>query len=72
MYTYALISKKFNPDKSFPEFVAYLDAQRNIPREFFNEHWSPMTNLCQPCLVHYNAIGEYEVRRGSTLVIKFQ
>ena len=54
-------------DVTFQEFVEYLYAQRNISREFWNEHWSPMVNLCQPCLVHFNGIGEYQVINLSSL-----
>ncbi|KAI4890007.1 hypothetical protein NFI96_010866 [Prochilodus magdalenae] len=44
-------------DVTFTEFVRYLldeDAER------MNEHWMPIHNLCQPCVMEYNFIGSYE------------
>ena len=48
-------------DVKFSEFVEYLFSRAEVKREFWNEHWSPMYNLCQPCNVHYNYIGEFTV-----------
>lgn len=47
-------------DVSFIEFAQFLDSRKNVSREFWNEHWSPVKNLCQPCNVHYHAVGEYQ------------
>ena len=49
-------------DVSFSEFIESLIDQKDLPRDKWDEHWSPMVNLCQPCRVHYNGIGEYQVR----------
>ena len=49
-------------DVSFIEFAQFLDSRKNVSREFWNEHWSPVKNLCQPCNVHYHAVGEYQVK----------
>lgn len=43
-------------DVTFQEFVTYLTSD-NIT---FNEHWMPIYELCQPCLIKYDFIGKYE------------
>ncbi|KAJ0032214.1 hypothetical protein NQD34_002295 [Periophthalmus magnuspinnatus] len=50
-------SKIAGDDVTFDEFVRYL-LDEDIER--MNEHWMPMYNLCQPCVVPYNFIGTYE------------
>lgn len=44
-------------DVTFVEFVRYL-LEEDV--EHMNEHWMPMSNLCQPCAVSYDFIGSYE------------
>ena len=48
-------------DVTFSEFIEYLTDMKDLPRTKWDEHWSPMINLCQPCKVHYDGIGEYQV-----------
>lgn len=43
-------------DVTFPEFVAYVTSKNSV----FNEHWTPIDRLCEPCLVDYDFIGKYE------------
>nr|XP_057930232.1 carbohydrate sulfotransferase 14 [Doryrhamphus excisus] len=44
-------------DVTFAEFVRYL-LDEDVER--MNEHWMPMYNLCQPCVLPYDFIGSYE------------
>lgn len=43
---------------TFREFVEFVtDDSFNETR---NEHWKPIYELCQPCLVNYNLVSKYE------------
>ncbi|XP_039311291.1 carbohydrate sulfotransferase 11-like [Solenopsis invicta] len=45
-------------DVTFREFVDFVtDDTENGTR---NEHWRPIYDLCQPCIVNYNLISKYE------------
>ncbi|KAK9305440.1 hypothetical protein QLX08_003563 [Tetragonisca angustula] len=45
-------------DVTFREFVQFVtDDSSNETR---NEHWKPIYELCQPCLVNYNLVSKYE------------
>ncbi|CAK9802330.1 Carbohydrate sulfotransferase 11 [Anthophora quadrimaculata] len=45
-------------DVTFREFVEFVtDDSSNETR---NEHWKPIYELCQPCLVNYNLVSKYE------------
>ncbi|XP_076685245.1 carbohydrate sulfotransferase 11 isoform X2 [Andrena cerasifolii] len=45
-------------DVTFREFVEFVtDESSNETR---NEHWKPIYELCQPCLVNYNLVSKYE------------
>ncbi|KAK1126914.1 hypothetical protein K0M31_004535 [Melipona bicolor] len=51
-------SLKNGDDVTFREFVQFVtDASSNETR---NEHWKPIYELCQPCLVSYNLVSKYE------------
>ncbi|XP_031843826.2 carbohydrate sulfotransferase 11 [Nomia melanderi] len=51
-------SLKNGDDVTFPEFVEFVtDDSSNETR---NEHWNPIYELCQPCLVNYNLVSKYE------------
>lgn len=51
-------SLKNGDDVTFQEFVEYVtDESSNETR---NEHWKPIYELCQPCLVNYNLVSKYE------------
>ncbi|KAK2587762.1 hypothetical protein KPH14_003870 [Odynerus spinipes] len=45
-------------DVTFREFVEFVtDDSENGTR---NEHWRPIYELCQPCIVNYNLVSKYE------------
>ncbi|CAL7943294.1 unnamed protein product [Xylocopa violacea] len=51
-------SLKNGDDVTFREFVEFVtDDSSNETR---NEHWNPIYELCQPCLVNYNLVSKYE------------
>ena len=41
---------------TFPEFLHFLYDSDPVS---MNEHYKPMVELCQPCAVHYNFIGNF-------------
>uniref|UniRef100_A0A6A7FSE5 Carbohydrate sulfotransferase n=1 Tax=Hirondellea gigas TaxID=1518452 RepID=A0A6A7FSE5_9CRUS len=45
---------------TFAEFVSYLVLISQQKPDALNEHWAPVVQLCQPCLVRYDYIGKYE------------
>jgi len=51
-------SLKNGDDVTFREFVDFVtDDAENGTR---NEHWKPIYDLCQPCIINYNLISKYE------------
>ncbi|KMQ96869.1 carbohydrate sulfotransferase 11-like protein [Lasius niger] len=51
-------SLKNGDDVTFREFVDFVtDDSENGTR---NEHWRPIYELCQPCIINYNLISKYE------------
>lgn len=45
-------------DVTFREFVEFItNDTENGTR---NEHWKPIYELCQPCVVNYNLVSKYE------------
>ena len=65
-----VFSRKPSFDKdnnvSFPEFIRYYSA--DIPR---NPHWRQFKDLCHPCFIDYDVIGNLEtLAEDATLVLK--
>ncbi|XP_045166037.1 carbohydrate sulfotransferase 11-like isoform X2 [Mercenaria mercenaria] len=46
-------------DVTFKEFVQYLLDRKTI-EQGYNEHWESFHDLCHPCHIRYNYIGNYE------------
>lgn len=56
-------------DVTFDEFIKYLlnstedggvSSKPNYSNNFlFNEHWQPISSLCNPCIMKYNVIGGF-------------
>ncbi|KAG7172246.1 carbohydrate sulfotransferase 11-like [Homarus americanus] len=46
---------------TFPEFIKWVTPPNGTWTEAQkNEHWRPISELCAPCTVQYNAVGRYE------------
>ncbi|CAB3230479.1 unnamed protein product [Arctia plantaginis] len=48
-------------DVTFKEFALFvLNKSENLNNMVNNEHWTPITKLCHPCLINYTLVGKYE------------
>ncbi|XP_068175074.1 carbohydrate sulfotransferase 14 [Antennarius striatus] len=55
-------------DVTFAEFIQYL-VDEDV--DHMNEHWMPMYNLCQPCVVNYDFIGSHDrIEEDSEFVLQ--
>ncbi len=45
---------------SFQEFVRYLGDHQSQIDVMGSEHWKPMSDICYPCEIQYDAIGKFE------------
>jgi len=53
---------------TFNEFVQHIIDPRT--RRPLDRHWRPYHQLCQPCRIHYDFIGHYEVRICSANIFR--
>ena len=44
-------------DVTFQEFVKYVIDEAS---QKMNEHWMPMYDICQPCVIQYDFVGSFE------------
>lgn len=56
-------------DVIFKEFVQYLIDLPPMPREWLDEHWRPVVDLCHPCTIDYDVIGKYDTLKTDTWMI---
>ena len=57
------------PYPTFSEFVKFFSD--SDPADM-NEHYKPMSSLCQPCSVHYNYIGNFAtLRRDADRILDY-
>jgi len=47
-------------DVSFPEFIDYVIQSETLNSSKTDEHFSPMYNKCDPCIIDYKVIGKME------------
>lgn len=54
----------------FSDFVRYVADQRHDPKDA-NQHWRPQSELCHPCHIQYDFIGEYNtLTRDAEVVLR--
>lgn len=52
-------SLKNGDDVTFKEFAMFvLNKSENLSNMVNNEHWTPITKLCHPCLINYTLVGK--------------
>lgn len=72
-YRYHTINEKVAdnhpPFPTFSEFVQFLSDSDSAD---MNEHYKPMSALCQPCSVHYNYYGNFAtLRRDADKILQY-
>ena len=60
----------YENDVTFSEFVQFL-IKFNMSSETWNQHWTPVYELCNPCHVQYDFIGKFEsIATDTRLLLK--
>ena len=44
---------------TFSEFIRYVTHPLSRQMALLNEHWETYDNLCQPCILNYDIVGQY-------------
>jgi chondroitin 4-sulfotransferase 11 len=53
-------SLELGHDVSFREFALFLTSNDDeLADVVHNEHWQPITSLCNPCVIKYSLVGEF-------------
>ena len=57
------------PYPTFSEFIHFLSDSNPVE---MNEHYKPMSHLCQPCAVHYDYVGNFAtLRRDANRILQY-
>ncbi len=57
-------------DVTFTEFLIYItNLNTSDHKREFNEHWRPIFDLCLPCFVNYDVIGNYETLHNDAQLV---
>lgn len=61
-----------NTDPPYPTFSEFVKFLGDSDLADMNEHYKPMTALCQPCAVHYHYIGNFAtLRRDGDKILQY-
>ena len=64
-------TKEMN-ESSYPTFSEFVHFLSDSDSADMNEHYKPMSALCQPCSVHYNYVGNFEtLRRDADRILQY-
>ena len=58
-----------NNNDVYPTFSEFIKFLYDSDIRLMNEHYKPMTELCQPCAVQYHYIGNFATLRQDTNII---
>ena len=61
--------KENNNDDAYPTFSEFIHFLYDSDLRLMNEHYKPMTELCQPCAVQYHYVGNFAALRQDTNII---
>ena len=55
--------KMMKNTKIYPTFAEFIHFLFDSDLQTMNEHYKPMVELCQPCAVNYNFVGNFQTLR---------